>query len=592
MDIDPYALFVAITGDLVESLPGSIGRDFQDVEKDIEAWPGITARQFACLQLRKSILKKFEDEPLDSADELALEKFLASNDRCKDFVFSTDGCSELEALACGETNAQFYSVFRLPEEESILSWRAVLSKMDVGPGSSRGATGTSWYHKVASSRLTCTSAYLYRAYGLWMGSTPLEADVEENRRRLFGEVSIIDSNRLSFVPKTTKISRTICTEPSVNMLVQKGVGYWLERALEDVFGINLEVQQQKNQKLAWKGSLTGDYGTIDLSSASDSVSLGLLEKIAPADILGWLKLIRSPFTELPDGSKVPLHMVSSMGNATTFPLQTILFASIVVGCYRALGLSIQYPRGREIGNFAVFGDDIIVRREAYNLVVSTLVRYGFVVNETKSFNDGAFRESCGADYYYGYNVRGVYCASLKQPQDLYSLINRLNVWSANHYVPLRSTLKLLLSRVHWIPVPPWEGDTAGVKVPWRLVAKRPWKVDRGTGSILYSCFMPRSTSLDVSDVESSLNDPTSGRYWKEDERRKWGRAKLNPAGIIAAAISGTLRDGRLLFGMKSVRYEKRIRIAPCWDYVDASASPFRGPGWLQWLNTEVATFKT
>lgn len=569
MGICSRVLFLHLANDLSGALSTVPWGDLADFKAVVNPWPGISSRQFAALALRSSLLKKFEDIQASDADVKALQKFLEANERCSRFLdFDRDEITEIEEIGLGEFSSAFSSFFYYDHDTPILSTYDVCANVGVGPGSSIKATGQSYYHKVAASPMSGTSKSLYLLYKEGVAAKyHLEHEVESTRSQLCGEFALVQGNSLSFVPKTSEISRTICTEPLLNMMFQKGIASVFESRLEERYGISLKIQPDKNRALAKIGSEDGSYGTIDLASASDSISLGLLRKCLPKSILTWLMRTRSPCVTLPDGSELPLQMVSSMGNAFTFPLQTILFASVVVGAYRSLGITPIFPHGKTIGNFSVFGDDIVVRKDAYWLVVSILKRIGFLVNDDKSFNTGPFRESCGADFWSGFPVRGVYCRTLRSMQDRYSLINRLNIWSTNQGISLSSIIGYLLGSVKFLPVPIWDSDVAGVKVPLELVVhKRTSK--RYQGSILYERYMPRSEQLSLVSVGDR---PTVN-----------GRVKHNPAGILLSAVSGYLRSGCILFRMRHTRYIKRLAVAPCWDYDDPSHPRLSDVGWRRW----------
>jgi len=83
-------------------------------------------------------------------------------------------------------------------------------------------------------------------------------------------IEIVPGNMMFTVPKKTEIDRVACKEPDINMWLQKGVGSFIRAQLKRT-GINLN-DQSKNSSLARLGSLSGDLATLDLSSASDSVS--------------------------------------------------------------------------------------------------------------------------------------------------------------------------------------------------------------------------------------------------------------------------------------------------------------------------------
>jgi len=93
----------------------------------------------------------------------------------------------------------------------------------------------------------------------------------------------------STVPKNAKTDRFIATEPDLNGFVQKGIGGVLRKRLNKV-GLLLEDSQDRNQRLACRGSLDGSLATIDLSSASDTIARLLLDELLPND---WIEAIEN-----------------------------------------------------------------------------------------------------------------------------------------------------------------------------------------------------------------------------------------------------------------------------------------------------------
>lgn len=526
-------------------------------------------KEFASLALAKSLLKKNSDDVSADADSKALSLFMSMNDKC---------CLEFDLfrldtpeLMCVSKAATLIDKWVNRGPSSILDTPYHLNG-DFGPGASRMASGNSFYHKSCSGRLSMTSSSLYAQYLRAVWSDPTWYSAEIFRRDKFGSPHLVSGCKLSFVPKTANISRTICVEPSLNMFVQKGLAHVLERCLSSRLGFDLKDQQFRNRELARIGSVTGEYCTIDLSSASDTISVGLCKAILPPNLFDALMSCRSPTVELPNGDIHELRMISSMGNAFTFPLQTMIFSAIVLSVYDFLDIPFERPyHGLTVlGNTGVFGDDIIVRREAYDLVVRVLHACGFLVNLDKSYRDGRFRESCGGDYFDGHNVRGVYSKTLRSTHALYSLINRLNVWSANNDIPLPATIGFLMERVRFLPVPPWESDIAGIKVPSLLANARR---DRN-GSYLYRRLRARTISVDVSSPENSA----SASFKKY-------RLVYNPEGILLCAVRGKVRDGRIGIRLDVVKPAYTVGIAPCWDYIDMEHSLLEGVGVRQWSNT-------
>lgn len=223
------------------------------------------------------------------------------------------------------------------------------------------------------------------------------ADPEHHTRFVYVEVTSVDIEihpcRLSFVPKNAKTDRGICTEPSLNVMFQRGVGQYMTQRLKH-FGVDL-LNQGFNKALAQEGSRTGALATLDLSMASDLISREVVYHLLPLDWATFLSHGRSSLCEV-DGEIVRLQKFSSMGNGFTFPLESLIFYALAkAACERDDVVSI-------------YGDDIIVPTARYDKVVKVLSAAGFEVNTSKSYSSGPFRESCGGDYYLGIDIRPFY----------------------------------------------------------------------------------------------------------------------------------------------------------------------------------------
>ncbi len=449
-----------------------------------------------------------------SADKAALEKFESIN---ATLPVKFDFGAESEAESC------FWDYFK-HNLNSALEPHFVLGSFDLdsiregimpGPGAAQKADATTLVSKLFEGEMSYTDDRLIPYYRAALVETGFWADAEMRRFKKFG-FTRVRGGKLFFAPKNAEISRTCCTEANLNLLVQKAIGAFIERRLELNFGISLKRQPDYNRELARLGSEDGSFGTIDLVSASDSIGLDMLEQALDRSFLKtmiWAS--RSEQAVLPNGSCVDLRMISTMGNGFTFPLQTIIFASAVRACYQLMGFPSACPRTQ----FGVFGDDIVVRRETYDFVCRMLQKIGFTVNVGKSFNSGSFRESCGHDYFRGYNVRGVYVRSLEIPQQVYSLINRLNRWSAYHGIKLPRTVKRLLGWVRDIRIPPSEADDAGIQVPFSATIP---SVDNQYW-FKYRCYKRRVKRVTYCEPDDTDVDV------------------LNPEGIAVGVLSGCLR---------------------------------------------------
>jgi hypothetical protein len=508
--------------------------------------------------LASSFLKKLEDTTSSAADDACLALFTKCNVDCASFKLEAKKLFHDEVI--GEVKHILDDLF-FNGPDLCTSLSEIEGGFGVGPGASLGARSYNFYSKLFDSPLTYTSDQLPLLYTRALTCNPTWASAEKQRGQEFG-FRKVEGNRLSFVPKTSTISRSICTEPSLNMLFQKGLGTVFERMLKQRFRIDLTRQQELNRKLAKLGSSNGAFGTIDLKSASDCISLELCRQILPPYVMRWVEMFRSPSVVYPDGSVHELYMVSSMGNGFTFPLQTLIFVTIVLACYRVLGIKPLYLNGCP-KNFGVNGDDIIVRSDAYDFVVDCLGLFGFTVNLSKSFNVGWFRESCGGDYWRGADVRGVYIKSLKHETDVYSAINRLVRWCANSGILLPTVLSALCGMVRFLPVPSHAGDTEGVKVPFKHL-KRVLRDE--TGCVFYNA---------LTAVPISFKAPTGD---SERTQRYPGKKKqligFNMQGLVVSFVGGYIRNDRITLRDEDHaevrRYKVRRRKTPHWDYIPSA----------------------
>lgn len=233
---------------------------------------------------------------------------------------------------------------------------------------------------------------LMQEYGLWRS--------DQFRYRGFEHV---DHNVLFTVPKNSEIDRVACKEPEINMYLQKSVGDFFRHRLKRS-GIDLN-DQTRNQRLARLGSYRNGQpasrrlSTLDLSSASDTVSTELVRKLLPPGWFSLLDAIRVHSTLLPNGDTVPLEMFSSMGNGFTFELESLIFW--------ALTRSVAFL-SRSKGTISVYGDDIIAPRDVALHLKRVLPYFGFILNKDKSYIHGFYRESCGKAWLFGSDVTPVY----------------------------------------------------------------------------------------------------------------------------------------------------------------------------------------
>lgn len=548
MAIEPNALYENLVDDLVHKFGSDITEPMA---------PEDQGSRFAAKVLLQSLLKKCLTEVDPSADDRALSKFLECNETCKAWSLQMD--TMLDEYLVGQFRQEIYDLF----SDFIISDTALFKNGDCGPGSSVGARGNDFYTKLFDSPLTYTSSGLLRIYRNHIRSDLRWSAAEKFRTEQHGDGYVVLGSKLTFVPKRNDISRVICIEPSLNMYFQKGLQAGFEHLLRKVYKIDLSTQPDLNRELAKRGSRDGDLCTIDLSSASDTISLRMLEEFFPPHILGWMKSLRSPSTILPNGEELELNMISSMGNGFTFPLETLIFSAVVSAVYKLNGIHLTFNRrylrqsGNTLtkvtqpGNFGVFGDDIICKKQCFKQVVRLLNILGFQVNAEKTFSEGPFRESCGADFVNGYPVRGVYVKDLSTAASRYVAINRLMAWSALHGVTLPRTIRSLRQTVEWNPVPLHENLDSGIKVPFRVLQSK--KYD-GNLCVRYNRWIARPVRFRITGTEIKTS-------------RKQKQRSFNPEGLMLSFLKGHVRSHTCTIRTPRVLYVKRKAVTASWDFM-------------------------
>jgi hypothetical protein len=266
----------------------------------------------------------------------------------------------------------------------------------------------------------------------------------EKRLRLQGDSGLcnkVPGNKIITVPKNYKTNRVIAVEPCMNMYVQKGIASMIRRRLRKV-GIDIR-SQQLNQDLAMFASKTDGMATIDMSMASDTVSLELVRFLLPPDWLTACEQCRSPLGVLPSGENVLYRKFSSMGNGLTFELETLIFWSLCSAICSAYGVSERL--------IAVYGDDVIVPSSVAQPLIDLLAFCGFRTNDSKTFIDGPFRESCGKHYLSGFDVTPFYVKEdVCSLTDLFLLHNQLYRWCLRNQWNTQWNRSLMEDLLAWL----------------------------------------------------------------------------------------------------------------------------------------------
>lgn len=420
----------------------------QYAEPDPPQMYGSAREYFLASQLSHFVRKVPFSDFAGEASLNAWKRFLSSEHRCRRVNTKLRVSRRVgrEKHSAAIQRARDWITSTIGQEPN---YEKIFAMCDFGPGASIGVHGpdTSFVRKIEGDIWTCTPTALPFARAAFWANAQLRDYLLPSRgavvcydRDSFTEsfsnrIELVDHNKITMVPKTATVHRTIAIEPLLNSFVQKGVDNFLRGRLLRR-GIDLS-DQTKNQRLARLGSLGGfdPLVTIDLSSASDSISVEVAKLLLPPSWFSFLNAIRSPSFRFEGGSSIRYEKFCSMGNGFCFPLETLIFASIVHSVYEETGYS----------TYAVYGDDIIVHQGAALLIIEILNYLGFRTNNDKTFLFGPFRESCGADWFSGVNVRPYVLDFLPiSDRDLIKIHNGLA--QATHFTDEREFVILYLRK--------------------------------------------------------------------------------------------------------------------------------------------------
>lgn len=265
------------------------------------------------------------------------------------------------------------------------------------------------------------------------------------------------------VPKTWKTYRLITPLTLIGLFYSYGIGRVVSVRLKDA-GLNISKLQSVHQELVEEFSLTRSHATADLSAASDSITSELLNRILPR---AWYQALKKTFVRT---LKIGDDMYSTasvlpMGNGATFPVETLVFYCII----KAIG-----ELSKMNGIYSVYGDDLIYPSRLHKFVTVIFPQLHLKLNQDKTYVSYPFRESCGADFYRGQDVRpfflkgdAEYLTRVRYEAFLYKVYNGLTARWDPREIP--GTLTWLLSELAMVSknilrVPPHLPDYSGIKV--------------------------------------------------------------------------------------------------------------------------------
>jgi len=239
-----------------------------------------------------------------------------------------------------------------------------------------------------------------------------------------------DVARVLFVPKDSRGPRVITCEPVAKQWIQQGLMRSLRKAISEHYLTKDTVvldDQSVNGVLACLSSVLGSYATLDLKDASDCITCELVRALFPKHWYDALMAARSPMYRIQGSEEIcKLVKFAGMGNATTFPTETLCFWALSqalllkrtdthYGGFRPIDRRV-YNR-LEIEKVYAYGDDLVVPSTLVDELQELFSYVGLVVNTKKSFSTGRFREACGYDAFDGQNVAPVRLKGLIDAMD-------------------------------------------------------------------------------------------------------------------------------------------------------------------------------
>lgn len=233
---------------------------------------------------------------------------------------------------------------------------------------------------------------------------PLGTAMNVSKRETAGSDNhVVSFCKLKAVNKNYKTARLIAPEDVDRQYDMQSIRLRIEKVLHATGsdGMIDFHDQVPNQLRAFEGSVSSEYSTIDLSSASDSIARALATEVLPI----WLyedsiRCLPTHF-EYRTANRTErrrMRIFASSGSAVTFSCETLIFLGIALAVMRYSSAIT----GEEYLLPVVFGDDMVVDTRIFILLCEVLSTLGFMVNAEKSFSSGTdYRESCGVEYWKG-----------------------------------------------------------------------------------------------------------------------------------------------------------------------------------------------
>lgn len=272
---NPDSIATAVSQALVRDLDSSAHE--YELDKD-SPLPLLVAQS----RQTNELLKKYVSPQLDTSglEELTYRKFLETNvhmSNYNDLDFPDQGrfiCRTMPHLhkVLLRARALVHNVLTDFSEDEWFQNCKHSSGSSIGVPYQDTSIERKFTFPVTATERVKPMLYRYLEYDFHMKGAIKEFN---SRNPISDPIEIVQGSRATTVDKTSSIRRMICVEPTGNMFLQQGLMHMMYIRLKK-FGLDVETLPDTHRELARISSITGKNATIDWSSASDCVSIGLL----------------------------------------------------------------------------------------------------------------------------------------------------------------------------------------------------------------------------------------------------------------------------------------------------------------------------
>lgn len=437
-------------------------------------------------------------------------------------------------LACAEIDLGIADACRPWVTESL----AGISIPSVGKHGSGTVNEWPLERKIRQSdKVNDPTGCLYHGYSASMHNAMTIAGIDDPGNHIPPDFYVNSDHELRFansrlisVPKNALKRRVIAPETLSQQYFQQQLMVGLYRHIETKMPFIPIRNQGQNRELAREGSISGYWSTIDLSAASDSVSVQLVQRMfRDTSIFPMMEACRSRRTLIEEGGveySIPMSMYATMGSAVCFPLECIVFSALCEHTAKRVGRRLR---------FSVYGDDIVFPSRYADDLIEVLTACGFIVNRDKSFTcSGAllFRESCGGEYLRGDDVTPLRISrrlrplenKRTQPSTFRAYIDMANACLDKGYLNMRRYLvkQLFASRPY-----PIFGNEDGMLHTYSVVTnyrlRHRWNTELQRRQCLGAVVVPKKQSFEL-PTPVTMNRLITGLYG-ECELWNWQRER-------------------------------------------------------------------